>query len=194
MLPLVRDCNPHPVRWHGRSWLCCWAGPIDEIGAAGLYDLVAFKYSVARCSKKSAPSTPLRISTSQGSGCGRDSRSRSPRNNRTRNTGGSRSWVGRQSALVTLLAHETEVLPAVGHVRKADQQALGRGFDLIEPGAGARRVRQQLDRFSASTGSLHATRGGCLHVDVIEPHRWPTLWDRTSRTKSHGRRSTIAPS
>ena len=43
----------------------------------------------------------------------------------------------RQLALVTLLVCETEVLPVVGHVRQADQQAPGRGCGLIEPGAGA---------------------------------------------------------
>src|SRR5262245_589148 len=32
--------------------------------------LAAFEYSVARCSKKLACSTPLRISTNHGSGCG----------------------------------------------------------------------------------------------------------------------------
>jgi hypothetical protein len=65
--------------------------------------------------------------------------------------------VRRNSALVTLLVHETEVLPAVGHVREADQQVPGCGFDLIEPGLEPRRVRQQIDQFSASTSSLHTT-------------------------------------
>ena len=70
-------------------------------------------------------------------------------------------------ALVTLLMHETEILPAAGHVQEANQLVPGRGFGLIEPGAGAASwssaarpvlgVDQQLP--------YHLRR---LHVDVIE--------------------------
>jgi hypothetical protein len=41
--------------------------------------------------------------------------------------------VGGSAALVTLLVHEAEVLPAVRQVREARQQSPGRGLGLIEP-------------------------------------------------------------
>jgi hypothetical protein len=76
--------------------------------------------------------------------------------------------LGGSVALVTLLVHETEALPAVGHVREADQQVPGRGFGLIEPGAEAASCSSAARPVLGVDQQPPYHLRGCLHVDVIE--------------------------